>query len=140
MSDSTAVPKPAPEPVTQLDEEFWEQCAQKGLYFQRCTACDTWRHLPRSMCAQCGSTDWEWAKSSGRGHVYSWSISHQAMHPAFANDVPYAVLIVELEEGVRMVSGLRELPPDQLELGLPVEAFFEDDGENPPVPWFRPRT
>jgi uncharacterized OB-fold protein len=138
MSESTAIAKPAPEPVTQLDEEFWEQCAQKRLCFQRCTSCDTWRHLPRSMCAQCGSTDWEWAESSGRGRVYSWSISHQAMHPAFADDVPYAVLIVELEEGVRMVSGLRGLPLDQLELGLPVEAFFEDDPDSPRVPWFRP--
>jgi uncharacterized OB-fold protein len=61
------------------------------------------------------------------------------MHPSFADDVPYAVVVVELEEGVRMVSGLRGLPPEALELDLPVEVEFEKVSEEIVLPYFHPR-
>jgi uncharacterized OB-fold protein len=60
------------------------------------------------------------------------------MHPSFAQEVPYAVVLVELEEGVRMVSGLRGLPPEELELDLPVEVELEPISEKIALPYFRP--
>ncbi len=132
--------KPLPRPDDELDAQFWEHCARERLCFQRCSACGTWRHLPRRMCARCGSTDWEWSESSGRGRIFSWTVTHQASFPAFAAEVPYAVVIVELEEGVRMVSRVRDLPIDALALDLPVEVSFERVTDEAALPYFRPRS
>ena len=138
MTDQPSPPKPIPDP-DGLNAEFYEQCAGGRLCFQRCTACSTWRHLPRDMCPQCGSPEWEWSPSTGRGRIYSWTVTHRAMHPSFAKEVPYAVVLVELEEGVRMVSGLRGLSPEALELDLPVEVELEPISEKIALPYFRPR-
>lgn len=138
MSEKRAIPMPVPMPETQLDEEFWGHCAQERLCFQRCKSCSTWRHLPRNMCAACGSSDWEWSQSSGRGRIYSWTVAHQAMHPALADEVPYAVVVVELEEGVRMVSRTRDIDPSQLELDLPVRVRFERVSDQFVLPFFGP--
>jgi uncharacterized protein len=82
--------------------------------------------------------DWAWAESSGRGKIFSWTVTHAPLHPAFASQVPYAVLIVELDEGVKMFSGLRNLTPDKIALGLPVEVIFERVTEDIAMPYFQP--
>lgn len=140
MSESTAGRDgPLPQPDDDLVAEFWAHCAREELRFQRCSACGDWRHLPRLRCARCGSGEFNWDRSSGRGRVYSWTITHQAPLRAFAGRVPYAALVVELEEGVRMVSGLVEATPDVLRLDLPVEVVFERVGPDAALPQFRPR-
>ncbi len=130
-------PRAAPRPEG-LDAEFYAHCASGRLCLQRCRACGSWRHLPRPMCAGCGSPDWEWRASSGRGRIYSWTVTHRAPHPAFAAETPYVVAVVELEEGVRLVSRLRDLPPERVALGLPVEVAFELVSDEIAVPCFRP--
>ncbi len=129
-----------PEPIEELNKQYWRHCAEERLCFQKCKDCDTWRHIPRPMCATCGSVDWDWVASSGRGKIFSWTVTHAPLHPAFASDVPYAVLIVEMDEGVKMVSGLRNLSLDKIELGLPVEVIFERVTENIAMPYFQPQT
>lgn len=126
-------------PDMLLDEEFWANCAKHKLCFQRCKSCSLWRHLPRTMCAKCGSADWEWSESSGRGHIYSWTITHQASLPSFADKVPYAVVVVELDEGVRMVSGVEGIALDEIELDLPVQVSFLAISECMSIPMFRHR-
>lgn len=138
MSQNRKIPMPVPMPETQLDEEFWGHCAHERLCFQRCKGCGTWRHLPRNMCAACGSSEWEWAASSGRGKIYSWTVAHQAMHPALADEVPYVVVVVELEEGVRMVSRTRDIAPGELALDLPVRVRFERVSDQFVLPFFGP--
>ena len=131
---------PRPQPRSEgLAGEFYSLTSQGRLCFQRCSNCQAWRHLPRLMCAQCGSTDWDWQESSGRGRILTWTVTHDAFHPAFAKQAPYAVIVVELEEGVRMVSGLREAAPAELVLDLPVEVVFEPVSEELSLPFFRPR-
>ena len=132
---SAARPVPRPQGA---DAEFYAHCAKGRLCFQRCLGCRTWRHLPRPMCPRCGSVDWEWNASSGRGRIYSWTVTHQPLHPAFAAETPYVVAVVELEEGVRMVSRLRDLPAERLVLDLPVEVSFERVSEEITLPCFRP--
>lgn len=140
MSDPPAAPKPTLRP-TGLAAEFYGHCAAGELRFQRCSGCGRWRHLPRAMCAQCGSPAWEWAVSSGRGRIFSWTVTHQPSHPAFAAEVPYAVAVVEMEdEPVRMVSRLRGIEPEAIELDLPVEVAFEPVSEALALPVFRPRS
>ena len=77
--------------------------------------------------------------------MFTWTVTHQALHPAYADDVPYAVLVVEMDEGVRMVSSLRDLDPGDLALDLPVDVVFEarPDATRPDaitLPCFRPST
>jgi len=57
-----------PLPVMEgLAREFYDWCKKEDLHFQKCTSCDTFRHVPREMCAECNSFEWEWARSTGRG-------------------------------------------------------------------------
>jgi hypothetical protein len=92
------------------------------------------------MCARCGSWNWQWQPSSGQGRIYTWTVTHQPLHPAFADAIPYAVVVVELDEGVRLVSGLRELAVGDLRLDLPVEVILEPVSEGMALPFFRPRS
>jgi uncharacterized protein len=137
MPKVPSVPKLVPQPVG-LNAEFYAHCAAGELRFQRCTACSTWRHPPRVRCAACGSDQSEWALASGRGHVYTWTVTHRPIDPGFFDEVPYAVLVVEMEEGPRLVGNLRDLAPSGLSLGLAVEVVFEPVAENVALTHFKP--
>ena len=123
MSDD---PCAKPVPLMQgLTKEFYGWCARGELRFQRCARCRAWRHVPRELCAECGSRDWQWEASSGRGRVFTWTLVARAMHPAFQHDTPYAAAVIEMDEGVRLVSRVIDCPPDELEIDMPVAVAFE---------------
>jgi uncharacterized OB-fold protein len=135
MSPTIPPPRPVLEGTTAA---FYDFCRRGELRFQRCSTCGAWRHPPRVLCAVCGSPRWTWEPSSARGQVFTWTVVHQALHPAFAEAVPYAVIVVETEEGVRLASGLRGAPPEALRLGLPVVVDFEPVDDELTLPVFRP--
>ncbi len=116
--------------------EFYRWAARGELRLQRCAACGAWRHPPRHRCAACGSHDAEWERVTGRGRIFSWTITHQAFDPAFT--VPYAVVVVELDEGPRLVGNLRGLEPSDLALDLPVVAELEPVSDTVALVHFRP--
>lgn len=118
-------------------KEFYDWCRRRELRFQRCADCRAWRHVPREMCAECGSFDWAWERASQRGVVFTWTVAERPLHPAFARDVPYAPVVVEMEEGVRVLSRVVDCPPHELEIGMPVEAVFEDATSEVTLPAFR---
>ena len=117
MSDF--VPRIVPSP-DGLTAEFYAHLAGGELRLQRCDDCERWRHPPRILCAACGSARWTWRQVSGRGSVYTWTVTHQALVPPFADDLPYAVAVVELAEGPRLVTAVC-VAPDALRIGLPLE-------------------
>jgi hypothetical protein len=92
------------------------------------------------MCAHCGSEKWGWRESNGRGEIYSWTVCHMPMSPEFETVFPYAVLVVEMEEGVRMTAGLKGMDYRDLRIGLPMEAVFEPLKEGGQLPFFQPRS
>ncbi len=106
--------------------EFYQFCKQHELRFQRCGGCGAWRHMPRESCNACGSFEWTWEKSSGKGTLFSWTVIHRAVHPGFEAELPYASVVVELEEGVRLVSRVKDVPVEALRLGLPLKVGFEE--------------
>lgn len=106
-------------------DEFYAWCARGELRLRRCKACHEWCHVPRVTCPNCASTDWSWEPVKGTGRVFTWTVVHRAMHPAFVDDVPYAVVVVELDEGPRIVSGIVDCPPEELVMDMPVEVVFE---------------
>jgi len=120
-----------------LTREFYDWCAQGELRFQRCGACGAWRHVPREMCGRCGSFDWTWQRASGRGRVFTWTVVERPMHPAFATAAPYAVVVVELDEGVRVASGVIDCAPADLAFDMPVEVSFEQARDGVTLPLFR---
>ena len=136
MADTREYPRPVPK-MRGFAAEFYAYCKQHELRFQRCTNCGTWRHVPRDMCARCGSFAWEWARSSGKGKLFSWTTAMQPMLPQFADLVPYSPVVVELEEGVRMLSWLTDVADEDLRLDLPLEVVFDDVTPEVTLPKFR---
>ncbi|MBW2687836.1 MAG: OB-fold domain-containing protein [Deltaproteobacteria bacterium] len=130
-----------PLPVMEgLAREFYDWCKKEDLHFQKCTSCDTFRHVPREMCAECNSFEWEWARSTGRGTVYTWVVVNRALHPAFSRDAPYADVVVEMEEGVRLLSTVVDCPPEELEIGMPVQLTYDPVAEDITLPRFKRRS
>jgi len=137
MSENTGeYTHPLPE-LEGLTKEFYDFCRQGALHFQRCTDCNAWRHVPREMCPECGSWDWAWAPSTGRGKIFSWTVVARALHAAFQDDAPYAPVIVEMDEGVRLLSQVTDVAPDELEIDMPVEVVFDAVTPEITLPRFR---
>ena len=123
-------------PVAAPDDAFfWEGVAVGRLLIQRCASCGALRHPPAPMCGDCGSLEWDTRESSGRGHVYSYLLSH---HPNRPDERPRIVILVQLEEGVRLVSNLIEPPHDGPYEDLDVEVVFATRADGTPMPYFRP--
>ena len=128
---------PRPRPAVNRDNAFFFEGAKDGkLLIQRCSACGALRHPPGPMCPQCRSTDWDTVEAGGRGTVHSFVVNHYPQIPSF--DYPLAVVLVELEEGTRVVSNLVEVAPDDITIGMPVKVRFEDFGDGLVLPQFAP--
>ncbi len=131
-----------PRPTTSdLTAGFWAAARDHRLVVQKCDSCHARRHYPQPLCPECHSDAFTWSRLSGRGTIHTFTVTHQAFHPAWAGRVPFVVATIDLEEGLRMVS---DLPPDDTErvaIGLPVECWFEDheldDGTRFTFPRFR---
>jgi uncharacterized OB-fold protein len=126
---------PSPTPDTQ---PYWDGLNEGRLRLQRCAACGLTRHYPRPVCDACYSMKADWADATGRGTVHSWTITHYAFHPGFKGDLPYILLTVDLEEGVRMQSQARGIDASALRIGLPVKVAYEKAKEGLTLPVFVP--
>lgn len=129
--------KPVP-PVTKDSEAYWAATRDHRLLLQRCEQCQAYQFYPRVVCTRCLSTDLEWQESSGRGEVYTFSVVYRAPSKEFEADVPYAVAIVELPEGVRLLSRIVGCPVDGVRIGMKVRVVFEDMGGAGALPQFAP--
>ena len=134
----TAVAKPLPE-ITPAMAPFWDAARRHELVVQRCRGCGAHRFPARDICSRCLGREADWVPVSGRGSVFSFAIMHQVYHPGFADAVPYAVVVVELEEGARLISNVVGCPVGEVAIGLPVEVVFEDVTGEVTLPVFRPR-
>lgn len=104
---------------------------------QRCSSCSGYRYPPSPICPDCGGSACSWAPLTGRGRVLSWVVFHQVYYPEYDLDVPYAVVLVRLEEGPKMISNVTADFAD-LEIGLPVEVAFRPLADGIALPYFRP--
>jgi uncharacterized OB-fold protein len=129
------LPRPVPIEATR---PFWDGLAVDEVRLQRCRACNAWVFYPRPRCSTCLSDALDWHTVSGRGTVYSYTVARQATHPAFAGEVPQLLAIVELDEGVRITTTIVGVAPDELRIGLPVEAVFDHGSDGMTLLRFRP--
>jgi uncharacterized OB-fold protein len=132
----TGVPLPLPDEVSR---PFWEGCKRRELRMQRCAACQRMRFTPRVLCPHCHSAESEWVPVSGRGTIYSRVVCHPPVLPAFAPRVPYAVVLVELDEdpGLRLVGNVLGSPAEAVRIGQRVEVTFEDVSDEIALPQWR---
>jgi uncharacterized protein len=112
--------------VTELTAPFWAAARQHRLVAQRCADCQTLRFPPERACFECGSTSSNWESLSGRATLYSWTVGYPPLLPYFARLAPVPVVAVELEEGPRMVSRLPDVSVGEYQIGMPLQADFED--------------
>jgi uncharacterized OB-fold protein len=129
--------KPLPR-IDEVNQPYWEAVKRHELFLQKCRECGHYRYPPGETCPSCLSDRLEWVKASGRGTVYTWTVFHQVYHPAFAKDVPYAVVAVELEEGPKLLTSLVDYPVENIKIGMPVEVVFDEVTEEITLPRFRP--
>jgi hypothetical protein len=115
--------KPLPR-MDPLHDEFYAHLNNNELRFQRCE-CGDWRHMPRESCEICGSFNWTWEKSSGKAELFSWTTVYRPLHPAYEDEVPYTVVVVEMEEGTRLCTRLEDIADEDLKIGLPLQVAFE---------------
>jgi uncharacterized OB-fold protein len=115
------VPAVIPPGVDRGNEWFWTGVAEHRLLIQRCASCGTLRHPGVPMCGACQSLDWDTQDASGRGTILTWIVSR---HPTEPDAEPRVVALVELEEGVRLVSNIVDAAPGTVDNGLPVELTF----------------
>jgi uncharacterized protein len=115
---------------------YWEGLRQGELRIQRCDACGRAVFYPRALCPHCHADTLSWIVASGRGTIYSYTVVHQAFGP-FATETPFFVAIVELEEGVRMMTRVVDAPRERIAIGAAVHVTFELVGEDLTLPYFR---
>jgi uncharacterized protein len=126
-------------PVTGYDDTwFWDGVRAGRLLLRSCAACGRLQHPPTPLCPACGGTSWTTREASGRGTVYAWIASH---HPNEPDADPRIVALVELDEGVRLVSNVVDVPVGEVSNEMAVEVCFatldSSDGEIV-LPQFRP--
>ena len=133
--DVTTKPKPR---VTPDNRPFWDGCREHVLKLPWCADCRAAFLPPAPVCPTCFGERLEWRAASGRGTVSTFVVVHQRWFPAFADDLPYNACQVELEEGPRLTSSLVGIANEDIEVGLAVEAVFDDVDEETTLPRFRP--
>ncbi len=129
-------PLPHPTPETQ---DFWDGAHRGELRLQRCDACSNVYFPPRPFCPACASRSVTAFTASGRGRLHSYVINHRPA-PGFEHEAPYAVAVVELDEGPRVMTSMVDVDqtPDTLVLDMPVEVTFEEATDRISIPKFRP--
>ena len=137
MSDEPPVAKPRPT-ITEENAPFWAAARGGELRLQECCSCGHVRHPIQALCPRCLSEEFDWALLSGHGSVFAKVVYHRAFHPAYRDDVPYNVVIVQLDEGPRMFSNVIGVDSSEIEVGDPVEVVFDRVDEELAVPRFRP--
>jgi uncharacterized OB-fold protein len=128
--------RPLPE-VTPLTEPFWSALRERRLVVQRCTACGTLRFPPEVGCYACASRDASWAEMSGRATLWSWTVGHPPLLPYFAEQAPWPVAVVQLEEGPRIVTNIKDVPAEEYAFGMPLTADYEDVADDVTLVVFR---
>jgi len=131
--------KPLPEIDGWWHKEFWEACKRRQLLIQQCADCGELNILStRMLCPHCLSPNLKWIQSSGRGKVYSFTVVMASPPKVFADDVPYAIGVITLEEGPRIRSNIVGCKPDEIRCDMDVEVVFEDINDQYALPKFRP--
>ena len=118
---------------------FWEGCDQGELRLQVCSECQTFQWFPRVLCKACGSRQLVWQHSDGHGQLVTYTVVRRPMNADLAGDVPYVLAVIELDEGVRMMTNIVDWT-DGVEIGDEVGVVFARLRDGSALPVFRKAT
>ena len=141
MADEKSDKKKYAKPLPRIDEEsrpWGEALKRHELYIQKCRYCGDLRYYSRALCTNCLSAHTEWVRCAGKGTVYTFTATMQNQAPGFRESLPYLMAYVELDEGLKVLTNLVECKPDEVRIGMPVEAVFEDATPEVTLLKFRP--
>jgi uncharacterized OB-fold protein len=117
---------------------FWDAAARGELHLPRCGHCRTWSWPPRRCCPVCSRCSLEWVAASGAGVVHTFTVVRQSADPWLAARAPYAVAMIDLAEGPRIMSQVVGCAVDEVRIGMAVRVAFVDAGEGLSLPVFTP--
>jgi uncharacterized protein len=133
----TEYTKPLPE-TTPWSKKFWEYTRQHKLAMQKCKDCGTLIFYPRKFCPECASGNLDWKEMSGKAKLNAYTVTLDGVEPVFAADLPYVLAMVDLDEGIKMMTNIVECKHDELQIGMDLEVTFRDCTAEITLPVFRP--
>ena len=136
LSDEDMV-KPLPKP-SKWSQPFWDNAKKHKLTLKKCKDCGHIDHPPYLYCTNCSSDNSEWVEASGKGKLVAYAVNTYMVPFPFWDDMPYVVAMIELEEGVRMISNIVECNPDELKNGMALEVVFDDVSDEFTLPKWKP--
>jgi len=139
MSDT--IPKPVAKPKPRPAPEslpYWKAAHEHRLSIPKCESCEQFWFPPSNACRHCLSPNFHFEDVSGRGKVFSFVTFHRVYRPAFEQEVPYVVALVELEEGPRLLTNILGISHEDVRCDMPVEVVFDDVDDDTSVPKFKP--
>jgi uncharacterized protein len=126
-------------PIDESNRPYWDGLRERQIRMPRCEECGAFRFRHSRYCPGCGSDRTKWHELSGRGRLWARCVFHQVYFPAFRERVPYGVVVVELDEGVRLYSNLVDVESTmEVPIGAPLEAVYEDISDDVTLLKFRP--
>lgn len=134
--ETPQVPRPLPVP-SKVSKPYWDSCKEGRLRIQRCKHCGTHLFYPVYMCHECTGQQLEWIDASGRGIVHSYSVIYRAPYTELADQGPYTVALIELEEGPIMMSNIVDVDPEAVRVGDKVRVDFLRASDDITLPVFR---
>jgi len=133
--DAALPPRPIPE-ASPYGEPYWAAAVDGRLVVQHCPRCNRLQHFPRPWCTACLHDALDYVEASGRGTVYSCTVVRRNPNPAFAARVPYVLALIDLDEGVRVMSNVIGCAPEAVTIGARVRVCFEATDDTHAVPCF----
>lgn len=128
--------KPLPKPLP-WSKFFWDSCKQEKLFIQRCKDCGKNIFYPKLYCPFCLSREVGWFQATGKGRIYTYMVVYAYQPTEFDEDVPYVIAVIDLEEGVRMMSNIVDSDVKDIRCDAPVEVIFDKVTKEFTLPKFR---
>jgi len=123
--------------ATEISQGFWDACKESKLVVQKCCDCKKLRHYPQLLCPSCHSEKVEWFEIRPTGAIYSYTITRRPFHPAWKESTPYALVTVDMDDGVRMMGDILNIDPEDVKIDGRVAVEFEDMPGQGLVPRFK---
>lgn len=133
----TGYKKPLPKP-TPWSKPFWDGCKNKKLLIQRCKDCEKHIFYPKLFCPFCLSNNLSWIEATGKGKIYTYTVVYSYQPTEFSEDVPYIIAVINLDEGIKMMSNIVDCKPEQVKCDMDVEVVFEEVADEVTLPKFKP--
>lgn len=136
--EKTAINRPRPD-TRGAGKAYWKAAGEGRLDIPRCRSCGQVHWYPRVHCPHCGAAELEWMTASGHGRIHTFTVVRNSGDPYFKTKVPYVLAMIDLDEGVRIMSNLPDCDPASVRVGAEVDVFFEKVDDDVAVPLFKLR-